>query len=256
MSREKNIQNKKKRKKSNRSRIVFFLIFLIIAAAVSVGYFKFSKPAIKSAQVHVKITGTDKVILDYPITVSGVKLTAASAFEKACVQKDISYSYKNGMFDGFDNIFSTPTDGWLFYKNDTLSEVGAGDCEIVENDFIEFKFENYAAAYNLPAQPQSNDENTIPVKVKISDGDTILLEGTVMLSDENSTALDAFKNICDKQGAVYTIEDGTVTGFKNIVNTENEKWRFYLNGTNLSEEIDRKTINSGDLIEFRFEQSE
>lgn len=252
-------KRKKKKKSSARSRLVFLLIFLIIAMISAICVLHFTAPDTKSVQVHVKITNNGAIILDYPITVTGAAPTAAMAFEKGCIQKNVPYKFENGMFDGFNNLYSSTTDGWLFYINGSLADIGAEAYELKEDDTIEFKYANYGTEFSSAPSPSPDAETQkaeIPVKVKIINGNEILLESAVIVTGESATAADAFKNICDLNNAVYTIANGQVTGFKNIVNTEESSWRFYLNGTAFSGDINTQTVSDGDVLEFKFEAAE
>lgn len=98
----------------------------------------------------VTITGpAGEVILDSELYVDKDGATAADAIKAACAEVRLSYTYENGMFDNFNGIASGKEDGWLFYSDGVLSEVGAGECPIKDAFEIEFKYVNYAESFNL-----------------------------------------------------------------------------------------------------------
>lgn len=249
---------KKRRKKSSfRSKLLFLLIFLIIALVTSICVLDFTTPDTKSVQVHVKITDNGGIIMDYPITVTGIKPTASMAFEKGCIQKNVPYSLEDGMFDGFGGLFSTNTDGWLFYVNGSIADIGCEDYELKENDAIEFRYTNYGSEFSsIYSTPEEDEKAEIPVKVKIENENEVLLESTIMVNSDASTAGDALKNICDNNSVVYTITDGALTAFKNIVNSDEKIWKFYLNGNLLKDDINAKPVQDGDVLQFKYETVE
>ncbi len=253
-------QKKRKKKSSAGSKLFFLMIFAIIALTCAIFAVKFNTPTLKSVQVHTKITNNGATVLDYPITVSGANPNAADAFIKGCEQKDISYKFDNGMFDGFADVFSTATDGWLFYVNNTLSNVGAQEYIINEGDTIEFKFANYAAEFpNLApsSSPQvSTAENSIPVKIKISANDKVLTESTVSADKDTPTAEDALKNLCELNSSLYTITSGNLVSYGDFANTQSEKWNFYLNGKKSEQTLDSQQLSAGDVLEFKYETAE
>lgn len=90
-----------------------------------------------------------EVILDSELYVDKDGATAADAVKAACSEVRLSYTYENGMFDNFNGVASGKEDGWLFYIDGELSDVGAGECPISNAFEIEFKYVNYAESFNL-----------------------------------------------------------------------------------------------------------
>ncbi len=258
MNNKKNYSKKKRRKKSSfRSLLLFSLIFITIALGVVIGVIIFSKPHTKSVQVHVKITDNGSIIMDYPITVTGMAPNAAMAFEKGCKQKNISYTYENGVFDCFNGLNSTETEGWMFYINNSAVNTSVKDCILKENDKLEFRYANYnhrfAQLQSGNASAQTEAEKETPIKVKVENNGEILLESAVMLNKENPNAADAFKNICDTNGCVYTLTDGNLISFKNLVNDDSNEWKLYLNNKLYEENMNALELAGGDILEFKYE---
>ena len=73
--------------------------------------------------------------------------SAGDAVKKACQSEKFAFQETNGMYDGFGGVASTETDGWLFYVNDTLADVGANDYTVEEGDSISFQYKNYDEAF-------------------------------------------------------------------------------------------------------------
>ncbi len=98
----------------------------------------------------VAIIGPDgEMILDTELYVNAENATAADAVKEACSQVRLTYTYENGMFDDFGGVASGEEDGWLFYNEGELSDVGAGQCEIKNAFEIEFRYENYNESFSL-----------------------------------------------------------------------------------------------------------
>ncbi len=257
MKNKQDISKRRKKKGVIRSRIIFSLLFLILISGIAVGYFKFAKPVNQTVQVRVRIATSDRVLLDYPITVVGVNPTASAAIEQACVQKNIPYTFKNGFFDGLDNITYTQSEAWLFYKNNELASMGAEQCPIVENDFLELRFENSNMAFgDTPAMTPIPQEDAIALKIKFSSDDKVVLESSISISKEEPFALSAIKTLCEPQSISYTIEEGVLTSFKDISNDDTKKWNFYINGNAIDTALDEEEVADGDVLDFKFELTE
>lgn len=260
-----NTKRKKRKKSSAASKLFFLMLFVIIVLVGAIFAVKFNTPHTKSIQVHTKIINNGTVILDYPITVTGENPTAAKAFEIGCDQKNISYKLENGMFDGFANVYSTDSEGWLFYVNGTIASVGAQEYAVNENDTVEFRYANYSTEFLASYQSSVSDTNSVPVKIKIyaqsddvsvdSSEEKPLIESTVS-AKENSTAETAFKDFCEFNNAQYTIESGTLTSYGDFKNTKTSKWMFYMNGNKFEDTLDLCEINPGDVLEFKYETAE
>ncbi len=98
----------------------------------------------------VAIIGPDgEKLLDSEIYVSKHNATAADAVIMACSEMKFAYTYENGMFDNFDGLASTMEEGWLFYSDYELSEVGAGEFLLEDYFIIEFRYVNYDESFNL-----------------------------------------------------------------------------------------------------------
>lgn len=257
-----NVKCKKKKKNSAASKLFFFMLFLIVVLIAAIFAVKFNTPKTKSVQVYTKIVNGETMILDYPITVIAENPTAANAFETGCNQKGISYKLENGMFDGFDNVFSTNSDGWLFYVNGTIASVGAEEYVVNEGDTVEFRYANYSSEFSMPVQstPENEseigNENAVPVKIKIYASDKVLIESTVSADENAADAQTALQNMCDAKNALYTIENGHLTSYGEYSTNENNEWVFYINGNISKETLDKQPIKAGDVLEFKFEIAE
>ncbi len=94
-------------------------------------------------------SSTGKIVLDTDISVPERGATAADAVKAACADVRMAYTYQNGMFDNFDGIASTADEGWLFYGDGVLAEVGAGAYPLEDGFTVEFRYENYREAFSL-----------------------------------------------------------------------------------------------------------
>lgn len=90
-----------------------------------------------------------EIILDSELFVNKDNATAAEAIKTACAEVKLSYTYIDGMFDNFNGIASAADEGWLFYSEGELADVGAGELSLRNYFEIEFKYENYAEAFSL-----------------------------------------------------------------------------------------------------------
>lgn len=131
----------------------FMKKFISVFLAVTILVFAFSGcTGQKEKQLFgtVAIVGPDgEMILDTELYVNAENATAADAVKEACSQVRLSYTYENGMFDNFGGIASGDEDGWLFYNEGELAQVGAGQCEISNAFEIEFRYVNYNESFSL-----------------------------------------------------------------------------------------------------------
>ncbi len=97
--------------------------------------------------VAVKIVSTEKTVLEEEVTLEKEDATAGAAVMQACQNKKLAYTKDQGMYDGFDGITSTQTDGWLLYVNDELAEKGADEQTVAEGDVVIFQYVNYDEAF-------------------------------------------------------------------------------------------------------------
>ena len=107
------------------------------------------EPEETGISVHVTIAKDGSEILAADVVVPGDKPSVADAVIKACQQKKMAYTYEDGMFDGFNGIASTQTDGWLLYIDGELAQSGAKDIELAEDMLIIFSYDNYDTAFTL-----------------------------------------------------------------------------------------------------------
>lgn len=124
-------------------RIAALLMILILIVGLSA-----CRGNTVSGVVTIK-SASGKIILDTDISVPERGATAADAVKAACADVRLSYTYQNGMFDHFDGIASTKEEGWLFYGDGTLAEVGAGSYPLADGFVVEFRYENYNEAFTL-----------------------------------------------------------------------------------------------------------
>ena len=127
------------------------VLLLLLVLAVALVFAACSSGGNEDA---AKVTGTvvitaDTEILNVEVSVPEDQATADQAFIQACKDNNVTYTYENGMFDNFGGKASTQTDGWLFYTNGELADVGAKDVKLTEGFKVEFKYENYDEAFNL-----------------------------------------------------------------------------------------------------------
>ena len=102
----------------------------------------------------VSVNVSVKISADYDIVNTSLEVTskephASDAIIRACQNRKIAYTLTDGLFDGFGGLKSTKTDGWLFYVNGQIAQMGAEDTPIKDGDVIEFKYENYESAYGM-----------------------------------------------------------------------------------------------------------
>ena len=116
--------------------IVFCMAFLISACG------KVQNDGEK-IPVSVKIESTDKVLLEDEVSIATNEANAAQAIIEACQAKKMAYTLNDGMFDNFDGIASTQTDGWILFINGETSDYGAKDTKVSANDMVEFRYVNY-----------------------------------------------------------------------------------------------------------------
>lgn len=131
-------------KKSLSALLVLLTIVVVFAGCSPSDH---SSEDVTGVSVHVTIAKDGLDILSAEVTVPGDKPTAADAVIQACKSKDMPYTYKDGMFDHFDGIDSTKTDGWLLYVDGDLSDVGAKDVPLQEDMLIIFSYDNYDEAF-------------------------------------------------------------------------------------------------------------
>ena len=93
----------------------------------------------------VKIIGPDNTeIISTQVSVKGSEPTAEQAVIEACKEKKLAYTLQNNMFDNFDSIASTQTDGWILYANsDKPAETGANLIQLEDGFTVEFRYVNY-----------------------------------------------------------------------------------------------------------------
>ncbi|MBE7027156.1 MAG: DUF4430 domain-containing protein [Ruminococcaceae bacterium] len=118
---------------------------LIIAIVVCIGGCTGEKTSIN---VSVKIS-EDYDIVNTSFVLAAKEPVASDAIIRACQDEKIAYTLTDGLFDGFGGLKSTKTDGWLFYVNGQLAQMGAKDTPIKDGDVIEFRYENYESAFEL-----------------------------------------------------------------------------------------------------------
>lgn len=99
-----------------------------------------------SGNARVRISG-EKTHLETSVDLTQISGTADKIFIQACQNESLSYTFTNGMFDNFGGEASTQTDGWLFYYNGVLSEKGAQEIHVQEEDLLEFRYVNYDKAF-------------------------------------------------------------------------------------------------------------
>lgn len=133
--------------KGNKSMKKVILFFLAIVMSLSfVGCTRDEKKDTIFGTVAI-IGPEGEIILDSELYVDKLNATAADAVKEACTQVRLSYTYENGMFDNFNGIASGKEDGWLFYNDGELADVGAGECAISNAFEIEFKYVNYNESF-------------------------------------------------------------------------------------------------------------
>ena len=115
-------------------------LFLVLLLALSVGCS--AKDDTPAVSVTVNITGPDQeaIVAD---TIDCTGTSAGDAFKQACKEATITYTVEEGMYDNFKSIASTDTDGWIFFINGEVAQVGADDYTLQEGDKIEFQYVNY-----------------------------------------------------------------------------------------------------------------
>ncbi len=101
-----------------------------------------------SVNVSVKISA-DYDIVNKSLTVSAKEPHASDAIIYACQNEKVAYTINDGLFDDFGGLKSTKTDGWLFYVNGQIAQLGAEDTPIKDGDVIEFRYENYESAFDM-----------------------------------------------------------------------------------------------------------
>lgn len=127
-------------------KIIFLMIVLFICFGFVCGCDNGKKETVFGT---VAIIGPEnELILDTELYVNKDNATAAEAIKNACAEVRMSYTYTDGMFDNFNGIASTSEEGWLFYSEGDLSEVGAGECSIKSGFELEFRYENYTEAFS------------------------------------------------------------------------------------------------------------
>ncbi|MCI8553415.1 MAG: DUF4430 domain-containing protein [Clostridiales bacterium] len=97
--------------------------------------------------VSVKIVGQTAALADGTAELPADDATAEKAIRQVCDAGQVAYTFQNGMFDHFGGEDSTNTDGWLLYINDVLSDVGASQAKVADQDRVEFRYVNYDEAF-------------------------------------------------------------------------------------------------------------
>ncbi len=123
---------------------IFLVLFLIM------GILLFTSCETKKGNeisVNVKISADYELIND-TVKIKEENASAADAIVMACQSKKLAYTAHDGLYDGFGAIKSTLTDGWLLYINGSLAQMGAQQTSVKDGDSVEFRYENYEAAFD------------------------------------------------------------------------------------------------------------
>lgn len=89
---------------------------------------------------------TGEAFLDTEVYVGKGK-RASDAVLAACKEAKLTFTYKNGMFDNFEDIASTNDEGWILYIDGDLSDKGADDVTVKNGMDIRFRYEVYDEAF-------------------------------------------------------------------------------------------------------------
>ncbi len=111
-----------------------------------------SQPADNGAEkitVTVKITAPDKEIINEDIQIDKEGATAGKAIMQACQSKKLAYTNDSGLYDNFDGVASTETEGWVFLYNGETVMVGADEQEIKSGDTVEFIYGAYSDYFDF-----------------------------------------------------------------------------------------------------------
>lgn len=148
------MMKKGKKVKENLPRL---LAVLLVTGMLTVGLTacdKDSKPSDSDSSsggaalsVSVMIEGQNAMVAEGTAKLDKDKNTAEAAIRQVCDEKGVTYTLQDGMFDNFGGEASTNTDGWLLYVNGALSDVGAGDTKLQDNDQVAFRYVNYDEAF-------------------------------------------------------------------------------------------------------------
>ena len=133
--------------KTKSFKIYSWVVVIILLSIVLAGCSN-TRTDVNKMSVTVTIATVQEVLLSEIISINEGS-TADKAIVAACQSKKLAYTLKDGMFDYFGTIASTQTDGWLFYINGELADIGAAQYIIKAGDALEFKYENYDDAFTL-----------------------------------------------------------------------------------------------------------
>ena len=68
---------------------------------------------------------------------------------QACQSKKLAYTNDSGLYDNFDGVASTETEGWVFLYNGETVMVGADEQEIKSGDTVEFIYGAYSDYFDF-----------------------------------------------------------------------------------------------------------
>ena len=104
--------------------------------------------AVNDVTVHVAIVNGETTLFDGDVQVkSAGDPTAMMASQAAFDTLEPESVSTDGFVTAIAGVESDDENGWLFYHNGAMAEVGAAECVIAEGDSVEWKFVNYAEAF-------------------------------------------------------------------------------------------------------------
>jgi len=125
-----------------RNKIKLLMLVLILALVLS-ACGQQAEAQLSGTVTLVWPDGTAQVWYDVPAAEGA---TASQALLQLLQAEKMAYTYSNGMWDGFNGVMSTMEDGWLFYVDGTLADVGADSVVLADGFNFSFEYVNYAAA--------------------------------------------------------------------------------------------------------------
>ena len=97
--------------------------------------------------VSVKIYAGTKALADETVSLGNGVSTAYDAFEKAAEKAGIVLVEEGGMVTKIGDYMGTETEGWCFYINGKVADVGAKEYVLKDKDNIAFSFVKWADVF-------------------------------------------------------------------------------------------------------------
>ena len=96
--------------------------------------------------INIVIDGEAKYTAKYPNT---VEITVFELLKKICEDQNINYQHLEGYVNSIADYNNTATEGWIYYFNGEMPDVGASDCVISKgfDNTLDFKYMKYSEAF-------------------------------------------------------------------------------------------------------------